>query len=103
MSNEQFKHDRMETGAAPFSDDFAEPGGTVTADAGGGVSVVHGVYAHTLPLGGMTVRHARAELTERLNISPDAMAVVDGNEVNEDTVLVEGQVLNFVKHAGEKG
>jgi hypothetical protein len=31
------------------------------------------------------------------------MAVVDGREAGEDTVLAQGQVLNFVKHAGEKG
>jgi hypothetical protein len=61
------------------------------------------VYAHSLPLAGMTVRQARAELGQRMNIDPDAMAVVDGHETDEDTVLAQGQVLNFVKHAGEKG
>jgi hypothetical protein len=67
------------------------------------VEVIHGVYAHSLPLAGMTVRQARAELEQRMNIDPDAMAVVDGHEADEDTILAQGQVLNFVKHAGEKG
>lgn len=70
---------------------------------GGDVEVIHGVYAHSLPLAGMTVRQARAELEQRMNIDPDAMAVVDGRETDEDTILAQGQVLNFVKHAGEKG
>jgi hypothetical protein len=70
---------------------------------GGDVEVIHGVYAHSLPLAGMTVRQARAELEQRMNIAPDAMAVVDGRETDEDTILAQGQVLNFVKHAGEKG
>ena len=46
---------------------------------------------------------ARAELEERMNIDPEATAVIDGVEANEGTVLREGQVLNFVKPAGEKG
>jgi hypothetical protein len=29
--------------------------------------------------------------------------VVDGNDTEEDCVLLEGQVLTFVKQAGEKG
>ena len=69
----------------------------------GHVRVVHGIYTHNFPLAGMTVRRARQELSERFNISPEAMAVVDGNPVDEDTVLCEGQTLNFVQHAGEKG
>jgi hypothetical protein len=86
------------SGAAP-SDEFAS---TATVP-GGNVDVIHGVYAHSLPLAGMTVRQARAEVEQRMNIDPDAMAVVDGREVGEDTILAQGQVLNFVKHAGEKG
>jgi len=86
------------SGAAP-SDEFAS---TATVPDGN-VDVIHGVYAHSLPLAGMTVRQARAEVEQRMNIDPDAMAVVDGREVDEDTVLAQGQVLNFVKHAGEKG
>ena len=31
------------------------------------------------------------------------VAVVDGGEASEDTILTEGQVLNFVKPSGEKG
>jgi hypothetical protein len=69
----------------------------------GRVEVIHGVYAHSLPLAGMTVRQARAELEERMNIAPGAVAVIDGVEATEDTVLREGQVLNFVTQAGEKG
>ncbi len=78
-------------------------GGTATATRSGRVQVIHGVYAHSLPLSGMTVRQARTELEERMNIDPEAVAVVDGTEAEEDTVLREGQVLNFLTPAGEKG
>jgi hypothetical protein len=99
MSNERERMNDFSPGPDPFSDDFAA---TATATQGS-VDVIHGVYAHSLPLAGMTVRQARGELQERMNIDPDAIAIVDGNEVDEDTVLAENQVLNFVKHAGEKG
>lgn len=97
---ERLRDETYAGGADSFSDDFA--GGTAVATEGH-VEVIHGVYAHTLPLSGMTVGQARSELGPRMNIDPDSIAVVDGNEVGDDTVLGEGQVLNFVKHAGEKG
>ena len=99
MSIEQERLSDISSGPDPFSDEFAA---TATA-AQGSVDVIHGVYAHSLPLAGLTVRDARLELEDRMNIDPEAASVVDGREVDEDTVLTEGQVLNFVKHAGEKG
>ncbi len=98
MSNERTRGNHFATGPDSYSDDFASEGGT-----GGSVAVVSGVHAHREPLAGLSVRRARAELEERLNIAPDATAVVDGEPVDEDTILTEGQVLNFVKHSGEKG
>jgi hypothetical protein len=69
----------------------------------GAVYVSHGLYSHAHPLAGMTIRQARSHLTERMNIAPDAVAVVDGQEVSDDTVLREGASLMFVREAGEKG
>jgi hypothetical protein len=73
------------------------------AAAVGEVSVAYGVHAHNFPLAGLRIRDARAQLEERMNIAPDAAAVVDGNEADEDVILGEGQVLTFVQPAGEKG
>lgn len=69
----------------------------------GSVHVSHGVYSHGHPLAGMTVRQARAALAERMNIAPDATALVNGQESGDDTVLTEGVSLMFVREAGEKG
>jgi hypothetical protein len=80
----------------PFDDDVAE-------QKTGNVDVIHGVYAHSLPLAGMTVKQARKELINKMNIDPKATAVVDGTEVDDSVALHEGQVLTFVKPAGEKG
>jgi hypothetical protein len=98
MSSERGRNEQVSLGPEPFGDPFVS-----TAGQGGNVDVVHGVYAHSMPLGGMRVRDARAELEERMNIDPDAVALIDGQEVDEETVLAEGQTLNFIKHAGEKG
>jgi len=97
MGLEIVDQERLQTG--PAGD---EPG-TATVTRTGRVEVIHGVYAHSLPLAGMTVRAARTELEERMNIDPEAVAVVDGSEIQEDTILREGQVLNFLTPAGEKG
>jgi hypothetical protein len=99
MSSERTRSDRFDAGPAPYQDEFA----STAPRREGRVDVIHGVYAHSLPLAGLTIRQARTELQERMNIPVDALAVVDGSEANEDTVLQEGQVLNFVKPAGEKG
>ncbi|MBW3598098.1 MAG: hypothetical protein KY475_12570 [Planctomycetes bacterium] len=67
------------------------------------VHVVHGVYSISLPLAGWTIARVRQELAGRMDIDPDAIAVVEGAEADESTVLAPGQVLNFVRRAGEMG
>ena len=99
MQTETLRRETLSTGPALFGDEFAAAGAAVS----GRVDVIHGVYAHSLPLAGMTVRQARLELEDRMNIAPEAVAVVDGVEAGEDTVLRQGQVLNFLTPAGEKG
>ena len=99
MTSERQREEQFAPGPESFSDDFA----SATAVAEGRVEVIHGVFAHSLPLSGMTIGQARSELMERMNIPDDAIAVLDGAEASEDTVLGEGQVLNFVKYAGERG
>ena len=99
MQTETLRRETLSTGPVPFGDEFAAAGAAAT----GRVDVIHGVYAHSLPLAGMTVRQARLELEDRMNIAPEAVAVVDGVEAGEDTVLRQGQVVNFLTPAGEKG
>lgn len=99
MSTETLRRETLTTGPEPHGDEFAPAAEART----GRVDVVHGVYAHSLPLAGMSVRQARLELEDRMNIDPDATAVIDGVEAKEETVLRQGQVLNFVSPAGEKG
>jgi hypothetical protein len=67
------------------------------------VRVLYGVHALEASLAGRMVSDVRQALRQPLNISPQAVAVVDGHEVGESFVLLAGQQLEFVRLAGEKG
>jgi hypothetical protein len=85
------------SGGWPFDD--ADSDG-----AGGPVTVFHGVYTEQLPVGELSVREVRERFSDRLGgIDPNAVAVVDGEEVDENTILREGQRLSFTRPSGEKG
>jgi hypothetical protein len=71
--------------------------------AEGQVRVLYGVHSLEANVAGRTVAEIRTALQQALNISPRAVAVVDGHEVAEATVLQVGQQLEFVRLAGEKG
>ncbi len=67
------------------------------------VRVLYGVHSLEANLAGRTVSDVRQTLRQALNISPQAVAVVDGREVEAGFILVAGQQLEFVRLAGEKG
>ena len=67
------------------------------------VRVLHGVHSLEANLAGRTVADVRQALRQALNISPQAVAIVDGLEVQESAILLAGQQLEFVRLAGEKG
>jgi hypothetical protein len=98
---EKLQKPGFQGGPEPYSD--KDPDVSENGINRGSVDVIHGVYAHSWPIAGMKVKDARAALAAKMNIDPAATAVVDGNDTEEDCVLLEGQVLTFVKQAGEKG
>ena len=70
---------------------------------GGMVTVSHAPYAEDLPVGEMSVREVRERFADRLDIHPDSVALLDGDEVGDDTIIHQGQRLMFVRPSGEKG
>ena len=52
---------------------------------------------------GYKVGKLRKSLKGTLNIGEGANAYVEGNEVNENYVMKEGQQLEFMKESGQKG
>ncbi len=76
---------------------------TLRDEESGKVKVLYGVHALEAALAGRTVLSVREALAQPLNISPRAVALVDGREVDVTHVLSPGEVLEFVRYAGEKG
>lgn len=74
-----------------------------SSDLNNSINVVHGVSAHSVPLAGCTVGEVRRQMVGRMHIDPAAVSCVDGVEADEAMVLAAGQVLNFIKYAGEIG
>jgi len=69
----------------------------------GKVKVIYGVHTLEASLAGRTVLSVREALAQPLNISPEAVTLVNGQEVNASHVLSSGELLEFVRYAGEKG
>ena len=85
-------------GGVPGLDDVFAGAGTVAP-----VTVCSGLYSEPLPVGDMTVGEIRARYHDRFDIDPESHAMVDGHDVGDDTVVKPGQLLTFVRRAGEKG
>jgi hypothetical protein len=68
-----------------------------------GVQVIYGASVQALPLVGLRVSDARPLVETILRVDPRSPAVVNGRQVTPEYVIVLGDVLEFVHHAGEKG
>lgn len=52
---------------------------------------------------GKSIAQLRADLTDVLNIAPNAKVIVSGEDVGEDYVLQPGDRVEFIKASGTKG
>jgi hypothetical protein len=67
------------------------------------VNVSSGPYSEELPVAGTTVGEVRRRFSDRLDIDPNAVSIVNGKPQDENYLLGAGESLMFVRHAGEKG
>ncbi len=72
-------------------------------DDSGMATVQHGAYVEHLPVANMTVGEVRERFRDRLDIHPEAQAVMGGSFVGNDTSIRAGEVVTFVRPAGAKG
>jgi hypothetical protein len=72
-------------------------------NADGTATVSCGPYAENIAVAGMSVGEIRARFRDRFNIDPHSQAILNGQEVGDDTTVRAGQVLTFIRKAGEKG
>ena len=61
------------------------------------VRVIHGANEGRYPAEGRTIGQVARSLREVFNVPADALALVNGEEVARDHVLVDGSNLEFVK------
>jgi hypothetical protein len=70
----------------------------------GKVKVIHGANDDTFDgLVGQKVSTVRASLVDAFNIPGDALALVNGQQVDNTYSLQQNDVLEFIKQAGVKG
>jgi hypothetical protein len=67
------------------------------------VKITYGVHHLEVAIAGKSVGEVRQALKEPLNIDPRALALVNGREAAASHLLKEGDQLEFVRLAGEKG
>jgi hypothetical protein len=67
------------------------------------VKISYGVHSLEAGIAGQSVGEVRQALKEPLNIDPRALALVNGRDAAASYVLKEGDQLEFVRLAGEKG
>ena len=78
-------------------------GDIFSADDQGMVTVSHGLHGEQLPVGNMSVGEIRRRYADRFDIDRHSQAQLDGRDVGDETVVRPGQLLMFVRQAGEKG
>ena len=66
------------------------------------VTIKYGVYTDKLPAGS-TVASARQRIGQLTQMSADTQAYVNGQKVDENTVLDGNSTVQFMKRTGEKG
>lgn len=67
------------------------------------IRVVHGANEDHFEVAGSTVEYIATQLRVVFNISPDAEAILNGITVPFETVLSDGDQLEFVQENGRKG
>ncbi len=100
MAQEKLGQKKVETGGKAKAEVKAP---TIKPKVATGVTVVHGPLLETYDLSGATVEEAVDMLKGPLGIDPNVNPLVNGEEAENDLVLSDGDTLEFVRGAGEKG
>ena len=67
------------------------------------IQVIHGANDSFHPVVGLTVGQVREKLVDFYNIPPEAISLIDGEEVTSETIIAAEKTLEFIKIAGSKG
>jgi hypothetical protein len=97
--NERTQSPRQRHGASSGSSTLFEDAPDIQLP----VTVSCGPYVEQLPVGNLAVSEIRRRFRDRLDLDPNSQAVLDGNDVGDETIVRPGQALMFTRRAGEKG
>jgi len=67
------------------------------------VTVISGANSNELNLDGLAVGQVRSQYGDALGIAPSAVATINGERVDADHTLEDGDELRFTKETGKKG
>ena len=67
------------------------------------IHIEHGANDIDMAVAGFPVNKIKNAVAQILSIPDDAIAFVDGEQVENDYVLKAGQRLEFLKESGRKG
>jgi hypothetical protein len=81
----------------------ATDGGAAAAPGAGFARAMYGATIHELPIAGLTVGEAYAQVREMMHMPESVIAVIDGRPANVHERIASGSTLEFVKRSGEKG
>ena len=99
MEKQKIRHEEeIESNGGGYPDIFSD-GSNVSP----GVFISYGIYSERLPVVGESIGRVRELYADRFDLDPESQAVIDGQPVNEDAIIEEGQSVVFVRRAGEKG
>lgn len=98
-SRQRSHHETPELPVTPS----AGSGGAAATPAPAGVRFLWGSVEEQMDLEGLTVEAIYRMLREPYRIAPAVRAVVNGREVTADHTLRCGDVVEFIRPAGEKG
>jgi hypothetical protein len=90
---------KEQSSATASNETFTAAGDDCTRE----VEVIYGASVQTLALAGLTVAQARPLVETILAVHPRSPALVNGVPARTNQVIAEGDSLEFVHHAGEKG
>ena len=67
------------------------------------ISITHGVNSLDLDVAGKNVAEIRSSVSQILGLSGDEKAEVNGEKVDDNFYVSDGDEVEFVKEAGTKG
>jgi len=102
-ASEAKKDDKLQAATFTLSSVLTKPSAKYGDRTTTTIRVSSGAAAGDFPVTGRTVSSVKSFLSEVLNISKMSSPIVNGKQVEDNYVIKQGDELEFLKPAGQKG